>query len=166
MLNEWIKRLHAQLAMRSERERRVLAVGGVILALLLAYGGVYEPLRQARAKLLERLPAQRAALRLMQVQVAEIERLRTHQGAAATGTLEQRIKSSAAALGLGEAFTQFTPLTPEQIQVVTLPLPTATWSAWLEDLELKGVTLARCRINPGDQVGLASLELTLRGGQR
>jgi general secretion pathway protein M len=166
MLNEWIKRLRGQLAARSERERRVLAVGGVVLALLLAYGAVYEPLRQARAKLLERLPAQRAALRLMQVQVAEIERLRTHMGAAATGTLEQRIKASAAAFGLGEAFTQFTPLTQEQVQIVTQPLPTGSWSAWLEDLERQGVAVVRCRITPDGQNGVASLELTLTGGRR
>lgn len=166
MVNEWIERLRGQLAARSARERRILAVGGGILLVLIGYGGVYEPLRDARAKLVDRLPVQRAELRLMRIQVAEIERLRTHMGAAAQGTLEQRIKSSAAAFNLGEAFTQFTALTPEQIQVVTHPLPTATWVDWLADLERQGVTVVRCRINTSDQIGLAYLELTLTGGRR
>ncbi len=166
MFNEWIERLRGQLAGRSVRERQVLAVGGVVLAVLLGYGAVYEPLRQARAKLAERLPAQRAELRLMRIQVAEIERLRTHMGAAAKGSLEQRIKASAAAFNLGEAFTQFTALTPDQVQLATQPLPTGNWVDWLADLERQGVSVARCRIDTGDQVGLASLELTLTGGRR
>ena len=166
MVNEWIERLRGRFAARSARERRILAVGGGILLVLIAYGGVYEPLRDARAKLVDRLPVQRAELRLMRIQVAEIERLRTHMGAAAQGTLEQRIKSSAAAFNLGEAFTQFTALTPEQIHAVTRPLPTGTWVDWLADLERQGVTVVRCRVNTSDQIGLASLELTLTGGRR
>lgn len=166
MINDWIERLRGQLAARNERERRTLAVGAGILLLLIGYGGVYEPLRDARAKLVERLPGQRAELRLMRIQVAEIERLRTHMGAAAQGTLEQRIKASAAAFDLGEAFTQFTALTPEQIQIATRPLPTGTWTDWLADLERQGVTVVRGRIKTGDQNGLASLELTLTGGRR
>lgn len=166
MANEWIGRLRAQLARRSERERQVLAVGGVILLLLVGYGGVYEPVREARAKLAERLPAQRAELRLMRVQAAEIERLRTLGGAAGKGGLEQRVKSSAAAFNLGEAFTAFTAVSPEQIQLATHPLPTGSWTAWLADLERQGVSVARCRIATGDQAGLATLELTLTGGRR
>jgi general secretion pathway protein M len=166
MLNEWIERLRAQLAVRSARERLVLAVGGLVLLVLLGYGAVYEPMRQARIKLAERLPTQRAELRLMRVQAAEIERLRTHMGAAGKGSLEQRIKSSAAAFNLGEAFTHFTALTPEQIQLSTQPLPTGSWIDWLADLERQGVSVVRCRITASDQIGLASLDLTLTGGRR
>jgi general secretion pathway protein M len=166
MANEWIERARGYLSGRSARERLILSVGGLILLVLLGYGLLYEPLRQARAKLAERLPAQRAELRLMRVQVTEIERLRTSMGDAGKGGLEQRIKSSAAAFGLGEAFTQFTSLTEGRIQLVTQPLPTGTWIDWLADLERQGVTVARCRISAGEQSGLASLELTLTGGRR
>jgi general secretion pathway protein M len=166
MLNEWIGRLRAQLAGRTARERRVLAVGGVILLALVGYGGVYEPLNQARLKLADRLPVQRAELRLMRVQAEEIERLRTHMGAAGKGSLEQRIKSSAAAFNLGEAFTRFTALTPDQVHLATQPLPTGGWIEWLADLERQGVSVARCQITASDQIGLASLELTLTGGRR
>jgi general secretion pathway protein M len=166
MVNEWIARLRAQWAARNSREQRVLALGGLALLVLLGYGAVYEPLRQARIKLAERLPAQRAELRLMRAQAAEIERLRTHMGAAGKGSLEQRIKSSAAAFNLGESFTQFTALTPDQFQVATQPLPTGSWTDWLADLERQGVSVARCRISTGDQAGLSSLELTLTGSRR
>ncbi len=166
MGNEWIQRLRAQLAGRSARERRVLAAGAAILLLLVGYGGLYEPAAQARAKLAERLPTQRAELRLMRLQAAEIERLRSHMGAAGKGSLEQRIKSSAAAFNLGEAFTHFTALTPDQIQLATRPLATANWIDWLADLERQGVSVQRCRVTASDQIGLASLELTLTGGRR
>jgi general secretion pathway protein M len=166
MVNEWIQRLRTQIAGRSARERLVLAVGGGVVLILFVYGGVYEPVRQARMKLAERLPTQRAELRLMRVQATEIERLRTHMGAAGKGSLEQRIKSSAAAFNLGEAFTRFTALTPDQIQLATQPLPTGSWIDWLADLEKQGVSVVRCRITASDQIGLASLELTLTGARR
>lgn len=165
MLNESMQRLRAYLAGRSARERLILLVGGLVLFALLGYGLVYEPLRQARAKLAERLPTQRADLRLMRVQVAEIERLRSRMGDAGKGGLEQRVKSSAAAFGLSGGFTRFSPLTGEQIQLATRALPTATWIDWLGDLERQGITVVRCRITASDQAGLASLELTLKGGR-
>jgi type II secretory pathway component PulM len=166
MANEWIERARGYLAGRSVRERQSLTAGGLILLALLGYGLLYEPLRQERAKLAERLPAQRAELRLMRVQVAEIERLRTTLGDAGKGGLEQRIKSSAAAFGLVDAFTRFTPLTEGQIQLATQPLPHGAWIDWLADLERQGVTVTRCHVSASDEAGLASLELTLTGGRR
>jgi len=166
MANEWSERMRGYLAARSARERLSLAVGGLILLVLLGYGLVYEPLRQARVKLAERLPSQRAELRLMRVQAVEIERLRTQAGLAGKNSLEQRIKASAAAFGLVGNFTQFTPLAGEQIQLATQPLATSTWSDWLIDLERQGITVVRCRISASGQPGLSSLELTLKGGQR
>ena len=166
MLNEWMQKLRGQLAARTAREQRALVLGGMALLALVGYGGVYEPLSQARASLKERLPAQRAELRLMRAQVAEIERLRTQTGALAKGSLEQRIKSSAAAFNLGEAFTQFNTLTQDQIQLATHPLPTASWTALLAELERQGVSVVRCRITPAGQAGLASLEMTVTGGRR
>ncbi len=166
MTNEWGERLRGYLAGRSARERTTLAVGGLVLLVLLGYGLVYEPLRQARAKLAERLPSQRTELRLMRVQAAEIERLRTQAGLVGKSSLEQRIKASAAAFGLVANFTQFTPLADEQIQLSTQPLANSTWIDWLTDLERQGVTVVRGRISASDQPGLSSLELTLKGGQR
>lgn len=166
MASEWIERARGYLAARNARERLFLSAGGLVLFVLIGYGLLYEPLRQARAKLVERLPAQRAELRLMRLQVAEIERLRTSMGDAGKGGLEQRIKSSAAAFGLVDAFIRFTPLTEGQIQLATQPLPNRAWIDWLADLERHGVTVARCHIKASDEPGLASLELTLTGGRR
>jgi general secretion pathway protein M len=166
MINEWIEHARGHLAGRSARERRVLAAGGIVLLILVGWGLVYQPMEQSRAKLVQRLPKLRAELRLMRVQAAEIERLRTHPGDTAGGTLEQRIKASAAAFGMAEGFTRFTPLTEDQVELATRPLPTGTWIDWLADLGRRGITVARCRISGGEQGGLASLELTLSGGRR
>jgi len=166
MANDWNERLRGYLAARNPRERATLAVGGVVLLLLLGYGLVYEPLSQARTKLAERLPRLRAELRLMRVQAAEIERLHTRAGDLARSSLEQRIKSSAAAYGLVGNITRFTPVTSEQVQLATQPLPNSGWIDWLTDLERQGISVERCRISAGGQPGLSSLELTLKGGQR
>ena len=165
MTDELATRLRAYLSARSARERRTLLVGGLLLLVLLGYGGVYEPLRQARAKLAERLPAQRAELRLMRMQAVEIERLRRHLGSTGNGSLEQRVKASAAAFGLVGKIKQFNAIAGEQIQLSTQPLATAAWSEWLTGIEAQGIRIVRCRISSAAQPGMASLELTLQGGQ-
>jgi general secretion pathway protein M len=166
MANEWIDRARGYLEERSPRERMILLAGGLILLVLLGYGLLYKPLDEARAGLAKRLPSERAELRLMRVQAAEIQRLRTRMGESGKGGLEQRVKSSAAALGLGESFTQFVTLANDQIQLSTQPLPTNTWIDWLSDLEQQGVTVVRCHITASEQAGLAKLDLTLTGGRR
>lgn len=166
MPNEWLDRTRGYLAGRSPRERMVLFAGSLFLLVLLGYGLVYEPLAKARAGLAKRLPTERAELRLMRVQAAEIQRLRTRMGDSGRGGLEQRVKSSAAAIGLGESFAQFVTLSNDQIQLSTQPLPTNTWIDWLADLERQGVRVVRCHITASEQAGLAKLELTLTGGGR
>jgi len=166
MANEWLDRARGHLAGRSPRERMVLFAGGLILLVLLGYGLMYKPLDEARAGLAKRLPGERAELRLMRVQAAEIQRLRTRMGDSGKGGLEQRVKSSAAAFGLGGNITQFATLADNQIQLSTQALPANTWIDWLSDLERQGVTVVRCQITAGEQGGLARLELTLTGGRR
>ncbi len=166
MANEWLDRIRGYLTGRSARERMSLLAGGLTLLVLLGYGLLYEPQNEARSKLAKRLPAERAELRLMRVQAAEIQRLRTRMGDSGNGGLEQRVKSSAAAFGLGESFAQFVTLANDQLQLSTQPLPTDTWIDWLADLERKGVRVVRCRITASEQAGLAKLEMTLTGGQR
>ena len=166
MLNEWLDRIRGYLTGRSVRERIFLLAGGLILPVLLGYGLLYEPQNVARTKLAKRLPTERAELRLMRVQAAEIQRLRTRMGDSGKGGLEQRVKSSAATFGLGGVFTQFVTLANDQIQLSTQPLPTNTWIDWLADLERQGVMVVRCHITASEQAGLAKLELTLTGGQR
>jgi type II secretory pathway component PulM len=166
MANEWLDRIRGYLTGRSARERMFLLAGGLTLLVLLGYGLLYEPQNEARSKLAKRLPAERAELRLMRVQAAEIQRLRTGMGDSGKGGLEQRVKASAAAFGLGESFAQFVTLANDQLQLSTQSLPTDTWIDWLTDLERQGVRVVRCRITASEQAGLAKLEMTLTGGQR
>ena len=165
MANERLDRIRGYLAGRSTRERMFLLGGGLALLVLLGYGLLYEPQNEARTKLAKRLPAERAELRLMRVQAAEIQRLRTRMGDSVKGGLEQRVKSSAATFGIAGSFTQFVAVSNDQIQLSTLPLATKTWLDWLADLERQGVVVVRCRIAAGEQPGLARLELTLTGSQ-
>lgn len=161
MTNEWLARTRGYLAGRSARERLVLYAGGIVLLVLFGYGLLYQPLDAARAKLAKRLPAERAELRLMQVQAREIQRLRTRMDNSGKRGLEQRIKSSAAAFGLGGSIAQFVTLADNQVQLSTQPVATNTWIDWLADLARQGVIVARCQITASEQSGLARLELTL-----
>ena len=60
---------------------------------------------------------------------------------------------------------QFNAMAGEQIQLSTQPLATAAWSEWLTGIEAQGIRIVRCRISSTAQPGMASLELTLQGGQ-
>jgi len=166
MANEGLDRIRGYLTGRSVRERMFLFAGSLILLVLLGYGLLYVPQNEARTKLAKRLPAERAELRLMRVQAAEIQRLRTRMGDSGKAGLEQRVRSSAATFGLGGSIAQFITLANDQVQLSTQPLPTNTWIDWLADLERQGVTIMRCQITASEQAGLARLELTLTGGQR
>lgn len=163
MANDGLARLRGYLAARTARERMILLAGGLVLLVAIGYGLVYEPLSRARAGLAKRLPEARAELRLMRTQAAEIQRLRSRMGESGQGGLEQRVKASAAALGLGDQITQFAALANDQIQLSTQPLPTQAWLDWLSDLEQRGIRVVRCHISASEQAGLAKLELTLTG---
>lgn len=165
MTNEWLARMRSYLAGRSARERMVLYAGGIVLLVLIGYGLLYQPLDAARAKLAKRLPAERAELRLMRLQAAEIQSLRARMDNSGKGGLEQRIKSSAAAFGLGGSITQFVTQADNQIQLSTQAIATNTWIDWLADLERQGVVVARCHVT-AEQSGSASLELTLTRGRQ
>jgi general secretion pathway protein M len=165
MASEVLDRARGYLAERSTRERVFLLAGAGLLLVLFGYGLVYEPLDEARERLAKRLPTERAQLRLMRAQVAEIRHLRMRLGDAAKGGLEQRVRSSAAASGLAGSLTQFVALADNEIQLSTSALPTNVWSDWLADLERHGMRVTRCRIT-NDRTGFARLELTVTGNPR
>ena len=81
-----IDRARAFWAGHSDRDRRLMAVAAVVVLFGLGYALIVDPLVRANQKLAASLPKQRAEVRLMRVQLAEIERLRGQtRGAVKTG---------------------------------------------------------------------------------
>ncbi len=166
MAADFLSRARAFWSARNRRERLFLAIGAGALGVALLYGLAYDPLARAREKLASRLPQTRAEVRLMRVQVAEIERLRGSLPAADRGSLARTVDAGAAAQGLREALVSVDPLGQGRVRVATRAQPAAAWLAWLDELERQGVRVLSCRLSLDDKTREASLEAVLDGGAR
>jgi general secretion pathway protein M len=84
------------------RERRIITVGGSLLALALLYAYLWLPLQQQRQKLHALLPKLRVQAAQLQTAQKEVQQLKTQAGAvpASTTPLRQLLENSVNSLGI------------------------------------------------------------------
>lgn len=149
---------------RSARERNVLGVGGVILLLALAYGLVLDPMLAMRAKLEKRLPIMRAETRLMQVQVAAMERERTvAKSATVPASLAGRVAVSAESTGVRARLGEITPVGDDQVRVDGTAMPVRELVSWLDELERQGLRVVHCVMTSTETPGVVTLSMRIQG---
>lgn len=159
------ERWQAFWAARAPRERLALGLAGLVVGGALAYAAVYEPLAKSRADLEKRLPKVRAEARLMQAQVAEIERLRKRAPVAGQTSLVARLGATAAARGLRAGLSDIGALGEDRARVAgNLSLP--AWLDWLGELEGQGIRVVSCRLTPGEPGAGVSIEAIFAGAAR
>lgn len=166
-MNEQLARARAFWAARSPREQIYLAAGIAVVLVGIAYAAIFDPLFKANGKLAASLPQQRAELRLLRVQVSEIERLQSSrtQAGKSSGGLIHAIESSAAAHGVREAVTNLSPLPGgDRVRVTTGPMAVSAWLAWFADLEQEGIPIISYRGTMMAKPGSISVDATLGGG--
>ncbi len=123
---------------REPRERRVLATGAVVLALLLGWALVWHPLAQSRAALRTRVAAQRADLAAMQDDAARATALKKfgvrakveRQGRSLLALADSSARGSA----LGDAFKRAEPLGPKSVRVTFENASFDALADWLDGL--------------------------------
>jgi general secretion pathway protein M len=105
---------------QSERDRRVLTVGGAVIALLLAWAFVWYPLARARAQLESRVNDERADLAWMRQTGGELQELRAK---GARGKVDRQGKSlfaladvTARGAGLAAALKRVEPTGPKSVR--------------------------------------------------
>ncbi|MBK6742771.1 MAG: type II secretion system protein M [Hydrogenophilales bacterium] len=150
---------------RSTRERTYLGLGAAVLLLALVYILLLDPLLETRSKLEKRLPQLRAEVRLMQVQVAEVERLRAGSQNAKQGALLGRIGVSASEVGIRDKMQQIVSIAEDRVRVTGGAVPLNAWLEWLGTLEKQGIRVAYCRMIPTEAGGHA-VEALLQGEPR
>jgi general secretion pathway protein M len=167
-MNEILANARAYWAARTPRERLFLMLAALVVAIGILYGLILDPMLKTTRKLSASLPKQRAEIRLLRAQVAEIERLRTKGGGSRkTGSaLLHSVETAAAAHGARAAVTNLASLADDQVRVQTGPLAVSTWLAWFNDLDGQGITVLSCRTTMGDKPGLASVDAVLTGGAK
>lgn len=155
---------------RSARERMVLAIGAVLVAVLASYGGLWRPLRADLERLADQLPRMRAQATQVKQAAEEIARLR---GRAPAGAIE---RNQLAALLRRLAADHNLP-TPALIADADTARVQATfervgfdaWLAWIDELHrAHRVVVTSARVSALDRPGMvrAEVELTLAFTQR
>jgi len=113
MIGEWWQK-------QSERDRRVLAIGAAVVAVLLAWAFVWYPLARARAQLESRVEQERADLAWMRQTGGELQELRAK---GARGKADRQGKSlfaladvTARGAGLATALKRVEPTGPRSVR--------------------------------------------------
>jgi general secretion pathway protein M len=153
--------LRPDLSRLSARERRILAVGGALGAVLFVLAVVL-PLERAVAALERRVAHQRAELAWMRRVAPELAAAGPPR---ANGTLPLIvvIDQSARRAGLAEALAGSAPQGPDTLQVRLQRAPFDGLIAWLARLEQRdGVQVQAARIQAAEGAGLVDATLTLK----
>lgn len=146
---------------RAPRERAIIAVlcaflvAGLYAALVLSAGRARAQLRPAVANL--RMQASR-----LELQAAEVERLRAAPPISASQTdLRTLVQAQAVAAGLSRALVRIDAPDANQVVVVFGAVAFADWLNWIVGLKAQHVRVDTCRIEALSSPGLVGVTATL-----
>lgn len=150
---------------RAPRERLVLAAGGALAVVVLAYAYLWLPVAREAAQLRENLPELRAQARQVQAGAAEVERLRARvKPAAAQQDLAALLDARAKQRGLRERIDSIAPTDAARVRVAA-SVPFDAWVGWLGELQAGyGVRVESTRISSGDEAGVVVVESVFTAG--
>jgi general secretion pathway protein M len=149
---------------RAPRERAVLLLGGVLLAIVVLYLVAIEPAWTGIARLEKSLPQQRSNAAELEALLAEVKALKgrpavaTMSGAEARGALENSLGKA----GLKAA--RIVPLSDGDMQLQFSDVPVSKWAPWLASVERElgarstAVTVTGREATPGN----VDVDLALR----
>jgi len=140
------------------RERRLVTAGGVVLALLLVYLVVWEPLAARYRQLQDSVAQQRETLAWMQQAAAQVKALQRSVPGGGRGlagrSLLSVVDQSARAGGLGAALKRLEPDASKGVKV------------WLEGVSFDQMILWLGNLSRQYQVEVASLSIEPQGAGR
>lgn len=149
----------------AERDRRMLLVGGGLALLMLWYGALFAPLREARDDWRQRAEAADASLRWMQAAAAEVARrpqpvIRVED----RRSLLARVDEGARSAGLGTALLRVEPLANGRVRLQLQAAPFDQLVGWLQPLRSEhGVRVEELSVQRSSGVGLVDARVTLAG---
>lgn len=147
------------------RERRMLSIGGVTLAGILVWIGVWEPLVAARDAWQMRVAAAESDLAWMRAVAPRVQAGGTAVApplASDGRSLLARVDASAREAGLGTALLRVEPVAAGQVRVTFEQAGFDALVSWLEALaRSQGVRVTEFSAQRGDGVGLVDARLSL-----
>ena len=156
---------------QSARDRRVLLVGGSVVAILLVWALLWIPLSRARASLSAQVTQQRADLAWMRQSLAQARELRS-QGA--RGNVARQGKSllaladaTARADGLGDALKRVEPTGAASVRVSFEIVDFDALSNWMEAVARDyGVSVTDLSVDKSQGLGLVNARVTLQDAKQ
>jgi general secretion pathway protein M len=151
----------------SERDRRTLAIGALVVALLLGWALVWHPLSMRRAELRETVESQRRDLAYVRVATADVDRLRA-AGMQSRGDRQGRsllalADATARSAGLEGALRRVEPVGTSGVRVSFEFASFDVLIAWIEQLTREyGVEATDFSADRADGVGLVNARVTLQ----
>lgn len=152
---------------RAARERRVIALGALALAPLLAYFMMWQPAHVANAKLRSSVPAMRVQAALLRAQAAEAETLRHHPRPAVldANALKTAVEESALRHQMRDALTSLDVQQPNAVRITLAAVSFAQWLNWLHSLQQEQHIRAEAvGIAALPQPGMVKINATLSNG--
>jgi general secretion pathway protein M len=147
---------------RAPREKRLIAVGGVALALVVLYCVALDPALSGRAKLRADLPAMQRQLAQMTADADEAHRLAVfaQRSAPSGNALKQALAASLVQRGL--VATQLN-LAGPSIQLQLKSAEFGTWVAWLDDVRRQfKIKVSEARVTALKDEGQVDVTATLQ----
>jgi general secretion pathway protein M len=149
----------------SERDRRILIIGGALAALLLIYALAWLPLQRSRETLRLQAAATDASLRWMQAAAPEVARLRGSavQAAPSDGrSLLARVDAGARAAGLGNALLRVEPTGEGAVRLSFQQAGFDPLMAWLEEFaRSEGVRVTELGVQSTGATGQVDARIAL-----
>lgn len=152
---------------REAQERRVLVVGGIVVALMLAWAFVWYPLGQAQARLATRLAVQQQDLAFMQRAGTELASLRNKGGTTRATRGGQSLlalaDASARKAGLGATLKRIEPIDEHRVRLEFAGAGFDSLAAWLDGLQRDyGIATEDVSIDRSAGDGIVTARLTLQ----
>lgn len=146
---------------RNAREKRLLSIAGLVIALAVFYSVLISPALDGREAIRAALPSMKRELATMQGQAAEAKRLAgAAQNAAPSGdSLNSAVASSLSDRGLNATKVQ---LAGNAVQIEIKNVSFSVWIHWLDDMrkQLK-LRVTQAHITPTDANGRVDLRATI-----
>lgn len=158
-IKEWLDNL-------APRERNLVYAGSVVLAALVLYLALWEPLANGRAQLREQVAAQRETLAWMQGAAAQIQSLRgaTQQRVGTGQSLLALIDQTARQNELSNAVKRIEPGGQDTVRVWIEDAAFDTLVQWLDLLQQRyGVSVDTITLDRENAIGRVSARITLLG---
>ncbi len=150
------------------RERLLVGIAAGVVALMLGFLLIWQPLFGSTARLREEVAGQRELLQWLHAVEPEVQRLRGERsvpGTARGGSLMSLVDQTSNASGLKSFVTRIQPEGDKEVRVWLEQAPYDEVMRWLITLELDaGVRIVEFNVSRGPSPGLVAARINLQRG--